>query len=110
MSLLSLGCKNSISKDDAVNKLQKVLQIDSISSQVKVVDYETSFSTTSDYTESFGIQFQKNEFDRIFQKIKPKQITGDTTLYYFEKNNNQEHYSITFEPSTFIIYYNYNYE
>lgn len=110
MSLLSLSCNNGISKNDAVNKLQKVLQIDSISSQVKIVDYETSFSTTSDYTESFGIQFQKNEFDRIFQKIKPKQVSGDATLYYFEKHSEHKHYSITFEPGTLTIYYNYDYE
>jgi len=109
------GCYNAISKDEAKEKLQDLFQIP-ISDKIEISDYENSYSTTSDYTESFIVNFSKEEFMEIFDKLKPVKANNNNNLainsdiygYSVEKGN--EHISAIFDPKRYTIKYTYRYE
>lgn len=102
LCILLVGCKH---KNYYKDKIEKSFKIE-ISDNFKVVTSQKGMSMTSDYNETFGLQFTKKEFWEIFNLIRPKRAIADSNLFYYEIVNNNIFTELTFEPKTYIIYYN----
>jgi hypothetical protein len=100
---LLVGCNN---KGYYKDRLEKTLNI-KITNNFKVIDYESGFSSTSDFNESFGLKFSKKEFVKLFNIVNPKKAVSDSSLYYYEIVHDGKFIELTFEPSKLIIYYSF---
>lgn len=108
--MLFFSCNDTISNNDAKNKLQVLLQIP-ISDSIEITDYKYSSSINGDYTEAFIVHFKKEEFTDIFNKVKPERVKYiNIDKYGYSVQNNREVTSAIFDPKKYIIKYTYNFE
>ena len=96
-----MGCN---SKHYYREKLSETFNLH-VSNNFKVINHSSDFSTTSDYHETFGLQFSPQEFNNIFKLIKPKRAIADTNFYYYEINDENSLANLTFDSSRNIVYY-----
>lgn len=86
-----------------------------ISDSIIMSHYDANPTLGIDYTEEFVVQFQKKEFNEIFNKIKPKRFKNiKANIYGFtleiKSDKNTERKSAIFNPENNTIKYTYNIE
>ena len=90
--------------------MQALLQIP-ISDSIKITDYKTNTAIGGDYTEVFIVHFKKEEFDRIFNEVKPERVAYiNPDIYSYSVQKDREMKSAIFDPERCTIKYTYNYE
>lgn len=109
--LTLFGCNSKSNNESCRIKLQSALKVP-VSGDIRIANYNNGWSTTSDYNESFDIYFSKNEFYKIIHEAKLQKCSGDTTIYCYEKDSDnnkgaKQIISITFYPDSLLANYSY---
>jgi len=112
-SIISSCTKKESDLVYSIKKLENTLEI-KIPYKCKLVDYNTDWAFWGgDYTESFMIQFSKDDFTRLINNIDSSRMIRspkNDCLYYSVIDKNKGHISIICLLDEYKISYSLNYE
>lgn len=107
LAILLSGCSNSeIRKDECINKVSSILEVN-IPKSCQVANFSTQ-SAIGDFSVYFELQFSKPAFDSVFLSLDSNLISFDKSRNLYSYNtirNRNEIISITFSKIESTIYY-----
>jgi|GEM_PF-1553083 len=110
LPLFMVGCDSKPNDKECRDKFQQALKIH-ISDRIKITDYEMNAAVGGDYSESFNVHLQKEEFYKIKNELNLQKCFSDTTAYCYQVTQQMRlHYkiiSITFYPDRLLVNYSY---
>lgn len=102
----AVSCNQAISKMKAKEKLEFLLHVP-ISSNFKITDYDISSDIHGTYTEEFYAHFSNDEFNKIFEEVRPGKVEYINNVYGITVTKGKVMISAIFFPDKYTIKYSY---